>query len=107
MRRRKPPELELPRWLLHRLIAARTGHGDFASYHRRFRHEDAILECVCGQETSPTHFVRCRNHASEMRKLRKGTTMEIYITQLIGHKCFENLKEFVRITGCFERISVH
>ena len=31
MRRRKPPELALPRWLLHRLIAARTGLGDVAS----------------------------------------------------------------------------
>ncbi|POS87059.1 hypothetical protein EPUL_001776 [Erysiphe pulchra] len=30
MRRRKPPELSLPRRLLHGLIAARTGHGDFA-----------------------------------------------------------------------------
>ncbi|KAI0993628.1 hypothetical protein K3495_g14556, partial [Podosphaera aphanis] len=35
MRRRKPPELALPRRLLHHLLAARSGHGDFASYHRR------------------------------------------------------------------------
>ena len=40
MRRKRPPELALPRWAYHRLIAARTGHGDFASYHRRFHHQN-------------------------------------------------------------------
>ncbi|RAL60615.1 hypothetical protein DID88_009933 [Monilinia fructigena] len=34
----EPPELRLPRTLLHRLLAARTAHGDFAQYHRRFGH---------------------------------------------------------------------
>ncbi|KAI0993871.1 hypothetical protein K3495_g14313, partial [Podosphaera aphanis] len=33
MTRKRPPELALPRWAYHRLIAARTGHGDFAQYH--------------------------------------------------------------------------
>lgn len=64
MRRRKPPELTLSRRLLHRLIAARTGHGDFAAYHRRLKHVDAELECVCGQETTPTHFITCRRYAN-------------------------------------------
>ena len=45
MRRRKPPELGLSRHLIHGLIAARTGHGNFAAHHRRFHHEDATLEC--------------------------------------------------------------
>ena len=31
MRRKRLPELALPRWSYHRLIAARSGHGDFAS----------------------------------------------------------------------------
>lgn len=31
MRRKKPPELSLPRAVYARLIAARTGHGDFAA----------------------------------------------------------------------------
>ena len=58
MRREKPPELALPRNLYHHLLAARSGHGDFAAYHRRFNHEDADLHCICGQETSPTHFIK-------------------------------------------------
>ena len=36
VRRRKPPELSLSRHLLRALIAARTGRGNFAAYHRRF-----------------------------------------------------------------------
>lgn len=69
MRHKKPPELTLPRRLLHHLLAARSGHGDFAAYHRRFHHDDAILECECGRETSPTHFVCCRNYTLATRKL--------------------------------------
>ncbi|POS85318.1 hypothetical protein EPUL_003041, partial [Erysiphe pulchra] len=45
MRLNKPPELSLPRRLLRHLIAARTGHGDFAAYHYRFKYSDAIFEC--------------------------------------------------------------
>lgn len=80
MRRRKPPELALPRRLLHKLIAARTGHGDFAAYHRRFHHSDANLECTCGLETSPTHFIRCRQYATQVRRLRKGASMGDFIS---------------------------
>ncbi|KAI0991345.1 hypothetical protein K3495_g16842, partial [Podosphaera aphanis] len=94
MRRRKPPELNLPRRLLHKLIAARTGHGDFAAYHRRFNHINANLNCVCGQETSPTHFIRCRRFANQVRKLRKGAKMSDFTAQLLGPRCFENFKEF-------------
>ena len=102
MRPRKPPELSLPRWLLHHLIAARTGHGDFAAYHRRFKHKNAILECSCGQETSPTHFTRCRTHAHITRKLRKGMTLDYFTSQLLGHDCLEKFKEFARLMGCYE-----
>lgn len=79
MRRRKPPELALPQRLLYKLIAARTGHGDFAAYHRRFNHRDADLKCICGQETSPTHFIRCRQYATQVCKLRKGANMREFI----------------------------
>ncbi|KAM4067487.1 reverse transcriptase (RNA-dependent DNA polymerase) [Hirsutella rhossiliensis] len=40
-----PPELTIPRPLLHHLLAARTHHGDFADYHERFNHDDARLTC--------------------------------------------------------------
>jgi ribonuclease HI len=57
---RCPEELRLPRHLLARILAARTGHGDFADYHERFNHEDAYLQCRCGARKSPVHFFFCR-----------------------------------------------
>lgn len=101
MRRKKPPELSLPRQLLHHLIAARSGHGDFAAYHRRFKHSDANLEYDCGLETSPFHSIRCRIYATTTRKLRNGSILEDFTRLLLGHNCSKKFKEFARATGCF------
>ena len=43
-----------------RILAIRSGHGDFADYHTRFHHEDALLYCSCGKKKSPLHFYFCR-----------------------------------------------
>jgi hypothetical protein len=53
-------EITLPRRQLHSLLAARTGHGDFAVYHREFKHEDANLLCSCGKEKTRVHPLFCR-----------------------------------------------
>ncbi|EED16622.1 conserved hypothetical protein [Talaromyces stipitatus ATCC 10500] len=42
-----PGELQLNRLDLGHIIAARTGHGDFADYHKRFNHNNAHLICRC------------------------------------------------------------
>ena len=55
-----PSELLLGRKALGHLIAARTGHGDFAAYHTRFNHNEARLNCLCGSPKTPTHFLFCR-----------------------------------------------
>ncbi|KAI0995105.1 hypothetical protein K3495_g13078 [Podosphaera aphanis] len=55
-----PKELLLGRKALGQLIAAKTGHGDFAAYHIRFGHEEARLSCLCGSPKTPTHFLFCR-----------------------------------------------
>lgn len=57
---KKPHELSLPRASLGRLLAARSGHGDFAHYHERFGHEDARTDCSCGRPKTPHHFYHCR-----------------------------------------------
>ena len=58
------PELKsLNRYALGRLLAARSGHGDFADYHCRFQHSDALLICACGLEKSPEHFFRRLNRS--------------------------------------------
>jgi hypothetical protein len=56
---RLPKELDLPRPILGRLLAARSGHGDFYDYHVRFEHEDAVLECSCGAAKAPDHIFHC------------------------------------------------
>ena len=60
MRRKKSPELGLPRAVYARLIAARTVYGDFAAYHRIFNHTKATLHCECDREKSVGHLVQCR-----------------------------------------------
>jgi len=63
-----PPELELPRSTLHRLLAIRSTHGDFSWYHRRFNHTEANLSCSCGKPKDPTHLVRCRKTAKRFAR---------------------------------------
>lgn len=59
-RLRAPAELRLPRAALARLLAARSGHGDFAAYHDRFGHVDAERRCHCGAYKAPSHFIHCQ-----------------------------------------------
>ncbi|XP_044722137.1 RNase H domain-containing protein [Hirsutella rhossiliensis] len=62
-----PPELTIPRPLLHHLLAARTHHGDFADYHERLNHDDARLTCSCGRRKEPKHLFYCRKIAPRHR----------------------------------------
>ncbi|KHJ33752.1 hypothetical protein EV44_g3523 [Erysiphe necator] len=56
----KPPEeLQIERKILGLLIAARSGYGDFKSYHERFGHE-TYESCTCGADKTPIHFFFCR-----------------------------------------------
>ncbi|KAI1004996.1 hypothetical protein K3495_g3222 [Podosphaera aphanis] len=103
MRRRTPPELALPRRLLRELIAARAGHGIFTAYHRRFNFSDAPIECACGEETTPTHFIQCRLHADIMRRLRRSMPYNDFVNKLLGPKCLKSFTVFARETDCFER----
>ena len=47
---KKPPEFRLT---LGKLYASRSGHGDFAEYHRRLDHGDAETSCQCGRQKAP------------------------------------------------------
>ncbi|KAK2667139.1 hypothetical protein RAB80_017560 [Fusarium oxysporum f. sp. vasinfectum] len=61
-----PRELSLPRGTLHHLLACRSTHGDFQSYHRRFNHKDAT-KCTCGRIKTPEHLVFCRKATRKVR----------------------------------------
>ncbi len=52
--------LSLPRPILARVLAARSGHGDFTSYHERFGHQSAMLQCCCGARTFFSHLFQWR-----------------------------------------------
>ena len=65
-----PPELKLPRRILGYLLQCRSGHGDFAAYHRRFNHPFADVLCECGQEKSVVHFAFCRSARLRARPAR-------------------------------------
>lgn len=69
-------EHKLPRWVLGRLIAARTGHGDFAAYHERFQHVDYLATCSCKRQKSPVHFFFCpptRKRWKDRWKCKRGS----------------------------------
>jgi hypothetical protein len=55
-----PRILSLSRPVLARILAARSGHGDFSTYHNRFNHTSAVVQCRCGAHTAPLHFFHCR-----------------------------------------------
>jgi hypothetical protein len=55
----KSQEHNLPRWILGRLIAACTGHRDFAAYYERFHHSDYLATYSYNRLESPTHFFFC------------------------------------------------
>jgi hypothetical protein len=97
-----PPELELPRPILHCLLAARSGHGDFADYHERFAHEDAALECSCGRRKAPEHFLICDKVRPQDRPRLTGdhkARARILLAGVPG-----KFAGFVQKTGFFTRI---
>lgn len=106
-RRRKPPELSPSRNLLHHLLTVRSENGDYAAFHRRFKHEDASLNCVCGQETIPTHFIRCRRNAGHFPKLRKGLIVAAFTQQFLGPRGLGNFIEYARMTVRFGNVPVN
>jgi len=86
-----PKELSLPREALGRLIAARTGHGDFSTYHTRFAHIEAELLCSCSKDKTPIHFFFCQR----AKRRYKGTLgPPSIIPDLLGTE--EGVKTFVK-----------
>ncbi|KAJ6438021.1 hypothetical protein O9K51_09443 [Purpureocillium lavendulum] len=87
-----PPELTLPRPLLHHLLAARTHHGDFADYHERFKHEDARLTCSCGRQKEPKHLFYCRKIPPRYR-MRLAPSPTAAVNRAIGR----DFDQFVKV----------
>ena len=100
-----PVELSLSRRILAKLLSTRTMHGDYAWYHKKFKHEDAILTCACGKEKVPSHLVYClrvqRRFASWPQRPSAPPTNacegQEYLQQLLN--CPEDFAAFLELTS--------
>lgn len=105
-----PPELGLPRATLHRLLALRTGHGDFSWYHTKFKHEDAKLDCSCGSPKTPEHLVHCKKVFRYLYnwplKPKRPPRTEFegwdYIRRLIKEP--QKFSDFVQLTSFYAKV---
>lgn len=103
-------ELDLPRSTLHRLLAIRTGHGDFDWYHTKFKHDDATLDCSCGMKKTPDHLVHCRKtHRfiaewpfKPKRPPRGNSEGWIYLNRLLASP--KDFQKFIHLTGFYSEI---
>ena len=99
---RSPPELALPRTILHHLLAARSHHGDFAEYHERFHHDNALVTCSCGRRKSPWHLFYCRK-IQPRHRMRLAPSPTASINQAIGRD-FDKFVKLVKASSFFEEI---
>lgn len=89
------------RTTLHRLLAARCGHGDFAAYHERFGHTDSNNYCSCGERKTPQHIFVCgrlRRH-----RLLPTRTPRAAFSTFLGEESVE-WATFVEKTNFFTKI---
>lgn len=105
--RKAPAELHLPRTLLHRLIAARTGTGDFAAFHTNLDRPERIRPCGCGGTRNPTHIFYCRAIPKQHRpRLSYATTGTPPAWEALG-KDFPIFVKTATASGFFTDICPH
>ncbi|KJZ68004.1 hypothetical protein HIM_12605 [Hirsutella minnesotensis 3608] len=98
-----PKELVgVPRERLHHLLAARSGHGDFAPYNERFDHPDALLKCSCGRRKAPDHIFYCRK-IDTVHRLKLSPSAGQAINSAIGPK-YETFLKLVEETDFFQKV---
>ncbi len=78
-----PRILSLPRPILARILATRSGHGDFSAYHDRFNHTSAAVRCRCGAHTAPLHSLYCRL-ATKKEMLRTAQGQALTPAELVA-----------------------
>lgn len=98
-----PKELLLNRKHLGQVIAMRSGHGDFAEYHIRFKHQEANLYCKCGSPKTQIHFLFCR--ILRRRSGRPAGPINSLIPDLLGTpRGAEKLTKWLEKTQYFKYI---
>jgi hypothetical protein len=102
---RCPSELNLPRSTLHHLLAMRSGHGDFAWYHRKLGHKD-YTTCSCKRHKTPDHIVHCCK-TTRLRALWpvfKPTPSTAHEYWLRLNSSPEDFQDFLKLTRFYEDI---
>jgi hypothetical protein len=85
--------LHLRRHCLAKLLAERSGHGDFDAYHRRWKHQrcEDRMRCACGLRKAAGHFLHCRRqpkpHLLQQWKGRRIDKEDILLTE-VGAQAF-------------------
>jgi ribonuclease HI len=105
---RCPGELHLPRHLPARVLAARTGHGDFVKYHERFNHEDAHTFCRCGSRKTPAHFFFCgiaKRHSPRPPQVIGAQGVLIYLRSFAAKPLFM-AKSIIGLSGIYHHIYI-
>ncbi|KAJ3455198.1 hypothetical protein MRS44_013798 [Fusarium solani] len=97
-----PPELSLPRTVLHHLLAARSLHGDFAAYHERFNHSEARVVCSCNRRKTPDHIFYCRK-VPPRHRARLAPSPNTAVNLALG-KDFDRFFKLAKISAFFDRI---
>jgi ribonuclease HI len=109
-----PEQLKLGRTDLHRLLAIRTGHGDFAWYHRKYHPEEEVnMRCSCGMAKTPDHLVHCRKTRTRIAKwprrndrpvrtMRTPQDRNKYLRELLDDP--SRFAKFLKVTGFYKDI---
>lgn len=103
-----PKELSLPRSLSAHIYAARSGHGDFAAYHERFNHKEALTTCSCGALKAPRHALYCTIPEERLPKVPRalGNATEYFFGTTRGAieftKWLKSTKFFIEVCPKFQ-----
>ena len=78
-------QLSMKQEVLGWLIAARSGHGNFAAYHQRFSHEEEEnWRCSCGNYRAQLHPFGCTNVRAHKALLWSEKTKRALSTEILS-----------------------
>ena len=91
-----------------RLVQARTGHGDFAAYHEKYKHEEARRTCphCLSSPTSNTHPFHCASLSdSASQHLRNDKGERLSVEEILDSKKGElGFLNFIKATNAFHQL---
>ena len=105
----RPKEPKLGRAWLGRLVAARTGHGDFTPYHERFGHSGGPWLCLCGRPKTWTHIFFCGKAKRRWRQERGKAPPWVnprksFIEMLATPSGAATMQDYASATGFFTEL---